>query len=91
MQYSNQTDKNIEGTFDKIRPLNIDKALPYPQTLKGIMMKNYNKIDTEDFRIWVEEADDYDLSLFIDAIKETLLELEADDFFGTEGLNKRFA
>lgn len=54
-------------------------------------MRNINKIDAEDFRIWVEEADDYDLDLFIDAIKETILELEADDFFGTEGLNKRFA
>lgn len=54
-------------------------------------MRYKNKIEVEDFRIWVEDADDYDLELFIDAVKETILELEADDFFGTEGLNKRFA
>lgn len=54
-------------------------------------MRYKNKIDIEDFREWVEGSDDYDLELFIDAIKETILELESDDFFGTEGINKRFA
>lgn len=48
-------------------------------------------IDIEDFREWVNSASDDDLSDFIEEIEDIILDLEEDDFFGTEGLNKRFA
>lgn len=43
------------------------------------------------FRDWVVNADEDDLEEFIDAITEEIELLEQDDFFGTEGFNKRFA
>lgn len=48
-------------------------------------------ITADDFRDWVEHADDEALDEFIDLTLETILELEQDDFFGTEGIGKRFA
>lgn len=52
------------------------------------MKKN---VDVEDFRAWVAGADDDDLRDFIDEVEDVIIDLESNDFFGTEGLNKRFA
>lgn len=48
-------------------------------------------IHPEDFREWVVSADRKILEDFILEIEDVILDLEQDDFFGTEGLNKRFA
>jgi hypothetical protein len=54
-------------------------------------MRNRNEIDVYDFREWVRNAPIEDLEYFIILIEREILDLEEDDFFGTEGLNKRFA
>jgi len=48
-------------------------------------------IKSKDFREWVLNADDDTLQEFIDEIESEIISLEQDDFFGTEGLNKRFS
>jgi len=48
-------------------------------------------ITAADFREWVKSADAESLEVFIDETLNVILDLESDDFFGTEGLNKRFA
>lgn len=53
-------------------------------------MIDRTKIDVEDFREWAMTAEDEDLEDFIEDIKDIILDLEQDDYFGTEGLNKRF-
>lgn len=50
-----------------------------------------NSITATQFRDWVAHADDESLEQFIDLTLDTILELEQDDFFGTEGIGKRFA
>lgn len=47
-------------------------------------------IDIDDFRQWVLNAEDEDLETFLGEIEDVVIDLESDDFFGTEGLNKRF-
>jgi len=47
-------------------------------------------IDPEDFRIAVTEMNEEALVLLVQEISEPLLELEAEDFFGPEGINRRF-
>lgn len=54
-------------------------------------MRNRNEIDVYDFREWVRNAPIENLEYFISLIEREILDLEEDDFFGTEGLNKRFA
>jgi hypothetical protein len=54
-------------------------------------MRNRNQIDVYDFREWVRNADIKDLQDFLDVIESKVIDLESNDFFGTEGLNKRFA
>jgi hypothetical protein len=49
------------------------------------------EISVFDFREYVERSSDSDLQDFLDEIQYLLLDLEQDDFFGTEGINKRFA
>lgn len=49
------------------------------------------EISTEEFRNWVANAEGDHLATFIDEILPTILDLEEDDFFGTEGWMKRFA
>jgi hypothetical protein len=53
-------------------------------------MSKWN-IKAKDFRQWVIDADDEHLQDFIDEIESDIISLEQDDFFGTEGLNKRFS
>lgn len=44
------------------------------------------------FREWVEDASDEEIQEFLDeGLESLIIELESDDFFGTEGFNKRFA
>lgn len=44
------------------------------------------------FRRWVNRVDDDTLDEFLyDGLEELILELEQDDFFGTEGFEKRLA
>jgi hypothetical protein len=40
---------------------------------------------------WVKTATPDQLWLFAEALEVDIEDLEADDFFGTEGINKRFA
>ena len=54
-------------------------------------MNKYDYINPDDFREWVDKADNSVLEAFIDEIHDFIIDLEQDDFFGTEGLNKRFA
>ena len=56
-----------------------------------IKMNKYDYINPDDFREWVDKADNSVLEAFIDEIHDFIIDLEQDDFFGTEGLNKRFA
>lgn len=46
---------------------------------------------TEAFAQWASKASIEQLKEFAEDISEILYDLEADDYFGTEGLNKRFA
>lgn len=48
-------------------------------------------ISAADFRAWVSQAEDDQLTELVVEVHEELRELENDDFFGTEGINKRFA
>lgn len=50
-------------------------------------------ITAEDFRKWVATASTDDLETFFDEadLKSVIEDLEQDDFFGTEGFDKRFA
>lgn len=49
-------------------------------------------IDVADVRDWFTRATDEEIQEFLDEGLEGLInELEEDDFFGTEGFNKRFA
>lgn len=43
------------------------------------------------FRAWVARADDGDLEEFIREVEVEIELLEQEDFFGTEGFEKRFA
>jgi hypothetical protein len=47
-------------------------------------------IDPEDFRIAVENMDEEMLERLVEELQQPLLDLEADDFFGPEGINNRF-
>ncbi len=50
------------------------------------------EISVDSFRSWVEKADDLELEEFLQAGGyDAIYDLEQDDFFGTEGFNKRFA
>jgi len=62
----------------------------YVKFKKELKMKR-NEIDVYDFREWVRNAPIEDLQYFIGLIEQEIIDLESDDFFGTEGLNKRFA
>lgn len=48
-------------------------------------------ITTEMFRAYVNRVDDEELEGFLFEILDTIDELEQDDYFGTEGFEKRFA
>lgn len=52
-------------------------------------MQRY-KLDPEDFRTEITELDEEALARFVSELSEYILELEAEDFFGPEGINKRF-
>lgn len=45
----------------------------------------------EAFVQWAKRASEEELTEFADDISEVLYDLEENDYFGTEGLNKRFA
>ncbi len=45
----------------------------------------------EAFAKWAKTASEQELHDFADQVLEEIEDLEADDFFGTEGINKRFA
>lgn len=45
----------------------------------------------EEFRAYINRIDDFVLEALIEEILPTLELLEQDDFFGTEGWEKRFA
>jgi hypothetical protein len=49
------------------------------------------EITVDDFRQWVLGADSETLEEFLDEVLWTIENLEQDDFFGTEGFNKRYA
>lgn len=46
---------------------------------------------TDAFVAWVKEASRDELKDFASQIEGSLYDLEEDDYFGTEGMNKRFA
>lgn len=47
-------------------------------------------ISVINFKEWMEYASDEDIQALLDAgLEDIIYDLEADDFFGTEGLNKR--
>lgn len=49
-------------------------------------------IELSDLRKWFADATNEELAEFLDQGLEDLInELEEDDFFGTEGFNKRFS
>lgn len=51
-----------------------------------------NIITPEEVRREIARMDDDEIQEFLDAgLKDLIEELEHDDFFGTEGFNKRFA
>lgn len=42
-------------------------------------------------REWFKRADDQEIAEFLDSgLKDLIEELESEDYFGTEGFNKRF-
>lgn len=50
------------------------------------------KVTPEEIKIWFAEADESQLQDFLDfGLLDLMSELEEDDFFGTEGFNKRFS
>lgn len=55
------------------------------------MRERNRDLDADQFRDWVKKADTETLEDFIFQIEGILYELEAEDYFGTEGFNKRFA
>ena len=51
-----------------------------------------NIITPDEVRAWFAEASDEDIQEFLDeGLEEAIVVLERDDFFGTEGFQKRFA
>lgn len=51
-----------------------------------------NIITPSEVRDWFAKASDEEIQEFLDdGLGETIENLEQDDFFGTEGFNKRFA
>lgn len=57
-----------------------------------IEIKRINSVGVTQVREWFERATTEEIVKFLDAGLEQLIEeLEEDDFFGTEGFNKRFA
>ena len=51
-----------------------------------------NIITPGEVREWFASADDEEIQEFLnDGLRELIVELEADDYFGTEGFHKRFA
>lgn len=54
-------------------------------------MPRENQTVVEAFVNWVKTATTEQLEQFADALELEIEDLEADDFFGTEGINKRFA
>lgn len=51
-----------------------------------------NILTTSEVKDWFEKASSNDITDFLDnGLYNLISELEADDFFGTEGFNKRFA
>lgn len=51
-----------------------------------------NIITLEEVRDWFDNASDDMVRYFMDnGLTDLIEELEQDDFFGTEGFNKRFA
>lgn len=50
------------------------------------------KLNVSDVTAWFINASDEDIQNFLEnGLEDLILDLESDDFFGTEGLNKRFA
>lgn len=48
-------------------------------------------ISAYNFREWVNNSTDEELDNFLElGVADIIYDLEADDYFGTEGLNKRF-
>jgi uncharacterized protein YdaT len=46
----------------------------------------------EEVKEWFKSASNDDINDFLNnGLHQLIVELEADDFFGTEGFNKRFA
>lgn len=52
---------------------------------------NGRDIDADMFRDWVKRANTDTLEDFLFQIEDKIYRLEGDDYFGTEGFNKRFA
>lgn len=51
----------------------------------------YNKITPKKFLEWAKERPQDFEEFFCDELLELILTLEQDDYFGTEGFDKRFA
>lgn len=50
------------------------------------------KLTPEELKQWILSVDDYLLEEFLNnGLEDLIEELEEDDFFGTEGFNKRYA
>lgn len=51
-------------------------------------------ITAQDFKDWMlkfcKTANEYDWEELFEAFEPTILELESEDYFGTEGFDKRF-
>ncbi len=55
------------------------------------MNKYINKPQPEDFLRWVEENKEFFTAFYWDYIFDLIVDLEQDDYFGTEGFDKRFS
>ena len=51
----------------------------------------YNKITPEKFLEWAKKRAEEFNDFFHDELLDLILTLEQDDYFGTEGFDKRFA
>ena len=50
-----------------------------------------HRITAEDFLSWAKDNPEAFKKLYKEELSELIYDLEADDYFGTEGFNKRFA
>ena len=55
------------------------------------MAKNNKKDAIDEFYTWLKNASNEELYSLAEELVEEALMLEQDDWFGTEGINKRFA